>query len=125
MSTYRPAPASEVPTTSLTQWRAYRVKSKHPKVHNTVHLVGRVADDGDGRVSSAVKRWDATTQEGVTASGRVYRLIGQPGSSMDALYVWREWCKQHKITEIKDVSERYVAKAKQPRKRVLKARAAA
>ena len=118
MSIYKPAPADAVPAITLSAWRVYRIKSKLRKLNNGVHLVGRNEAVGDGRVSSALKKWNPETREGITRSGRVYTLVGEPGGSLDAAHVWSIWCKVNKVTSIQDVTARY-AKIRKPKKRVL------
>lgn len=81
------APVSLQPTTQLTHWQIYWVK--HPDGVIEHHLVGSA--DGEGRVSSKVLQVDATQRKVITRSGRVYSLTGEPGSDLDAQYVWNRW----------------------------------
>ena len=44
-----------------------------------------------GRVSSAIVRFDPDGMAGTTASGRVYRLVGEPDGDGDALVLRDAW----------------------------------
>lgn len=47
----------------------------------------------EGRVSSAIVKFDPETMTGITSSGRSYRLEGPVGSDDDAEYVKRAWLR--------------------------------
>lgn len=110
MSIYRPKPATDIPIVYLSEWRAYRIKSKHPQLKDTTHLVGRNIDDEDGRVSSPVKSWKPSKMQAITRSGRIYQLVGKPGGCLDGQYVWGTWCKLNSVTDIKDETEKFTGK---------------
>nr|WP_232440330.1 hypothetical protein [Burkholderia ubonensis] len=74
----------------------------------TRHFVGADARDSTGRVSSEVVTFDRLTLRGQTRSGRVYQLIGQPGWSSNAEYVWRCWCKVNSVASYADVTRQLV-----------------
>lgn len=63
------------------------------------YFVGTRADDGSGRVSTAVVEFDTERQRGRTESGRVYELLGPPGRSRNGEYVWSIYKVANRITE--------------------------
>ena len=102
MSVWRVAPVEDQPEVVLTGWAVYEVVSERwPEP--TIHFVGRCVKPWEGRVSSAISTFDATTMKGITASGRVYQLRGEPGFDSDAWYTFNAWCSINKITEFKEV----------------------
>lgn len=78
---------AEQPTTEMTQWQVVLVTDD--SAVRTRHLVGWA--NWEGRVSSAVKRWDWSNRTATTGSGRVYRLVGESGFDRDADYVFSRW----------------------------------
>jgi hypothetical protein len=68
----------EKPSVALVMWKIFEVDEE------TRHFVGADSSDFTGRVSSAVVAFDASTMRGVTQSGRVYELQGNPGNSEQA-----------------------------------------
>ncbi|HEU4460876.1 MAG TPA: hypothetical protein VFR90_17275 [Methylibium sp.] len=73
------------PVIHLERWRVFELSTGER------HLVGWNRDAAEGRVSSTVTVFDAEDRQAVTRSGRVYRLCGEPGHSVDGLYVWDQW----------------------------------
>ena len=86
---YLSAPVAVEPERYLEAWQIEKVWSEEAGI--TFHFFGRDCRYYDGRVSSAIKSFDAKTMQGVTRSGRVYQLVGLPGHSADAEYVLRHW----------------------------------
>lgn len=125
MSVYRPAPTSEVPVLHLSAWRIFKIKSKLRRLSGAVVLVGRDESTGHGRVSSALKKWNAATREAITQSGRVYKIVGDSGMSLDAAYVFDVWCKRWRVTNTTDVTARYEKKVKAAKAPKLKRKVAA
>lgn len=97
LSVWRPAPVEEEPEVILQSWRIVLVTSKLWK-EQTLHLVGQCTHPWEGRVSSALVALDVTTRCAKTESGRVYKLVGTPGISSDAEYVWNVWIARNKVT---------------------------
>ncbi len=91
MPIWTPPPVAEAPGLLLSGWRAYKVFVPEKYGHPTAHLVGYNETDGEGRVSSALVKFDLATRCGVTASGRIYRLTNHEGLGGDAAYVWNKW----------------------------------
>jgi hypothetical protein len=73
----------------------------------TQHFIGYDVDCEEGRVSSAVQKFDRATRKGVTHSGRVYELLGRPGGNLDADYVWQIWKNVNRVTTELDVTSSY------------------
>lgn len=63
--------------------------------HLGIHLVGLA--DGEGRVSTPIKKYDSNSQIAITSSGRRYK-IGDEGMHMDAEHVWTTYAHVNKIT---------------------------
>ncbi|WP_414446773.1 hypothetical protein AB4851_08270 [Burkholderia sp. 22PA0099] len=87
------------PSVMLALWKILRVDA------GTQHFVGADTRDYTGRVSTAIVRFDAAAMVGETSSGRVYSLVGAPGDSEQADYVWDTWCVQNGIRAFEDVTE--------------------
>ena len=52
------------------------------------YFVGTRADNGRGRVSTAIVEFDPERRRGRTQSGRIYELQGAPGYSSNGEYFW-------------------------------------
>jgi len=78
------APVTQEPVTIMTIWSV--VKSHWADGRCSRHLVGQA--NCEGRVCSAIQRFDLQGMEAQTQSGRLYRLLGDPGRDRDALYVF-------------------------------------
>lgn len=115
MSTYRPAPASEVPLVNLSRWRVKKITSSLKRLGTAIVLVGTDEATGDGRVSSQVKKFDPKTRQAITSTGRVYQLVGPSGMTLDAAYVFGVWCKKWRVTADVDITARYEKKARKPK----------
>ena len=96
---------AEQPSITLVRWRVLEV-TEGPRVGER-HLVGYNEEDWEGRVSTAIMSFDATTKLCITKSGRVYKLVGPACYDADGDYVWRWWAKVNEITDEIDVSSEY------------------
>lgn len=104
-SIWRPASVTAEPEVNLSQWAVFRVAGDADTDSDTVHFVG---DTGyEGRVCSPIKTYDPTTRRGITQSGRIYGLVGKPGLSSDARYVWGHWLSMCGNPEYTDITESY------------------
>jgi hypothetical protein len=65
------------------------------------YFVGRDIREA-GRVSTRIVEFDEENKVGKTASGRVYKLVGNPGYSGDGEYVWRIYKQANGLTETED-----------------------
>ena len=63
------------------------------------YFVGNRADNGSGRVSTAIVEFDPERRRGRTQSGRVYELLGAQGYSSNGEYVWSIYKVANGITE--------------------------
>jgi len=99
---------SAEPEIVLIRWRVLETKN------GDRHFVGARADDLTGRVSSTIVQFDAQRRSGVTLSGRIYELSGEPGLNLDADYVWDMWRRANGITQYEDVTGLVIAVPKNP-----------
>jgi hypothetical protein len=95
-------PIVERPEINLRNWRVARTDA------GSHHFIGHDIEECEGRVSTAIARFDRTTRKGVTASGRVYEVHGDPGHNADAEYVWRMWMRANRLAETSDVTTEYL-----------------
>lgn len=102
MSVWSATPVDEVPELVLSSWAIMEVSDGETV---TRHFAGYNETEGEGRASSAIVTFDAATMKGVTSSGRVYQLRGDPGLRGDGLYVWGRWERINGVTESRDVSQ--------------------
>lgn len=102
---WKAASVEHQPNATLTRWRVYEVKLPSEE-HRTRHFVGNAIESwNEGHASSKVVSFDAKTKKGVTRSGRVYVLHGQPGWCRDGAYTWNWWLGMNKATDIVDVTD--------------------
>lgn len=103
MSIWRATSIKQTPEIELASWRIYEVESELLS-KKTRHFVGYNLTEREGRVSSAIVEFDPVAMIGRTSSGRIYKLVGDPGTSQDASYVWSQWCKINQISSIEEVN---------------------
>ena len=48
---------------------------------------------------------DYEAARAVTQSGRIYELVGEPGSDPDTEYVWREWVILNSVERWDDITD--------------------
>ena len=107
-SIWKPTDVTQEPHVRMHSWQVYLVKGKlstDPVCQDTIHFNGYIGYEG--RVSSPVLQYDAKTHRGVTASGRIYELVGASGYNGDAQYVWNRWLGMMGNPESITVSENY------------------
>lgn len=92
---------SQRPYIGLIIWQVIEIDA------GTRHFVGYDIAASEGRVSTPILRFDSTTRAGVTASGRVYALLGPPGHDKDAHYVWGLWKRVNGVKSERDVTDEY------------------
>jgi hypothetical protein len=105
MPIWKTAPVNDEPGISLLQWSVLETHD------GTRHFVGADERDLTGRVSSEVVTFDRLTLRGQTRSGRIYQLIGQPGWSSNAEYVWKCWRKVNSVTSYTDITKQLLVGA--------------
>jgi len=94
---------SQQPVVLLVRWQVIEVQTKDQVVQR--HFVGYNMMGWEGRVSTAIEHFDPVAKRGITRSGRVYQLEGEPGLDPDALWVWRMWAPAQGFCDEKDVTE--------------------
>ena len=104
MAVWVASPVAAVPVVRLGRWRVYEAADTG---HH--HFAGRNLDKNTGRVSTAIREYDAAKRQGLTESGRVYELTGAPAaeSDADAEYVWQAWCALNRVSSYVDVTHQY------------------
>ena len=111
MSIWGTTSVTDTPEVVLSSWRVMEVTSPYWE-GTSKHFVGYNETEHEGRVSSEIQSFDATTGKGITRSGRVYQLVGSSGYNSDAQYVWQRWKNiNHAETEI-DVTDKIEALCK-------------
>jgi hypothetical protein len=102
------------PQATLSSWQAYEVQ-REAVGRATRHLVGYVLEHREGRVTSEIVEVEAGRRLVRTASGRVYKVVGAPGSEPDARYTWSRWLDIHKATVLAEVTgQLFEARAQSP-----------
>jgi hypothetical protein len=76
------------------------------------HLVGFIPSRRTGRVTSAIQKFCPEKRTITTQSGRVYTLVGMPGSSDDGQYVWKYWSAGNGVIHDTDVTDEYTRQIK-------------
>lgn len=112
------AEIADEPEIRLNSWRLYEAVGVYGDGIESRHFVGALTDDGSGRVSSRIEQFDSISGRGLTMSGRVYELVGQPGLSSEGEYVWKAFCRINEVTAMRDVTAELLAAP--PRLRVVK-----
>ncbi|MBP0638010.1 hypothetical protein [Cupriavidus sp. AcVe19-6a] len=103
------------PEIVLRKWRVFATeRGEH-------HFVGQNVESSNGRVSSAIIKFDRETRIGTTRSGRRYVLQGPSGRDEDAMHTWTVWKMLNDVKSAKNISSEYedghdepVSEAKQP-----------
>ena len=90
-SVWKVAPVSQAPSITLTNWSIRHATDGD-------HFVGTA--DYYGRVSTPIVTFDEATKKGITTSGRIYQLVGEPGHSGDAEHTWGMYKDINQITEL-------------------------
>ncbi len=104
MPLWKPAPVDQSPEVVLESWRIMEVTSPYWDGASR-HFVGYNISDREGRVSSEIVVFDTDKMCGITRSGRVYKLIGEPGHNSDAGYVWQRWKDMNHVETESDVTD--------------------
>jgi hypothetical protein len=95
---WKVASIAEEPEVRISRWRIIEISA------GTKHFVGVDQLDLSGRFSSAIVVFDSQMLRGQTVSGRVYQLMGVPGRSDNADYVWQQWCAINEVESFSDVT---------------------
>jgi len=85
-------PVGVEPAKWLESWQIYKViSSKSPMENFGFHFIGYDIRCRQGAVSSKIDQFDPAMMRGVTRSGRIYQLVGMPGSDPDAQHTINGW----------------------------------
>lgn len=95
---WRVATVEEQPSLTLIRWSILETDA------GTRHLVGFCPQNMEGRVSSAIVRFDPGSMRCITGSGRVYQMEGAPGYDDDGAYVWEAWMRINSVNAWIDVT---------------------
>jgi hypothetical protein len=98
-------PVEMVPRIILYSWSIRECTVNHMQSR---HFVGYNLAEREGRVSSLIVEFDLNARCGITRSGRVYELVGDPGKNLDAEYTFNVWQHMCGVTKILDVTEQMV-----------------
>jgi hypothetical protein len=90
------APIEREPEIKLASWSVRELPG------GDRHFVGWNTRGVEGRVSSRIVSFDPEARRGVTNSGRVYELVGDEGTNLDANYVWHVWCGGRTVAQDPD-----------------------
>ena len=99
MSIWAVSSVEDHPEAELVSWRVFELEN------GDRHFCGYETNFREGRVCSRVESFDPESRQGLTSSGRCYRLLGAPGHNSDALYVWDRWRSRNAVTAFTDVSD--------------------
>lgn len=102
---WKTTPVSEQPSLTLRDWAIFEVEDADGPAKASRHFAGYVNENGEGRASSEIVTFDKISRRGVTASGRVYELVGEPGLTGDAQYVWDGWKRINQIVKERDITK--------------------
>jgi hypothetical protein len=99
---------SAEPQKWLESWQVYLVVDAkiQPELFG-YHFVGYDIQGGHGAVSSKVEQFDSVKMCGITNSGRIYQLVGMPGTDSDAQYTLSSWAITNQVTVV-DATEEFV-----------------
>ncbi|MCL7421773.1 MAG: hypothetical protein M8364_12795 [Methylobacter sp.] len=107
-------PADEVkdqPQVDIVAWSIHGV-SFHNE-NEVVHLLTGFVLDKKWRVTTAIQHFDSDNKRITTNSGRVYNLLGQPGSKDAELELaWQIWKMTNNVSSDVDVTDEYATKIK-------------
>jgi hypothetical protein len=106
MTIWTVKPINEAPEIELEQWQIIEARSPYWD-GVTRHFVGYNITDCEGRVSSAITQFDETKMQGITRSGRVYKLVGKPNWNKDAEYVWCRWCSINHVEDQQNITKEF------------------
>jgi hypothetical protein len=98
------APVGEYPGPGVIAASGKTINGAFPKSFVAAIAQHRFAE---GRVSKAIESLDLVARTGVTRSGRLYELIGEPGSDPDADYVWAMWARANGVTRARTRRRNY------------------
>lgn len=91
-------PVTVEPEKWLASWQIYKaISSKFSMSNFGYHFVGFDVRGRHGAVSSKLEQFDPLKMRGITQSGRIYQLLGEPGIDPDAQYTLEGWIRQNQV----------------------------
>jgi len=100
---------NEEPETTLVNWQIFEARWHRTGHFKTIHFVGDSLGLAGGRVSSSIQKFDKSTMQGISRSGRIYRLSGPPGQSHEAEKLWEDWQFKFGAPEVKCITDKYLS----------------
>lgn len=101
-------PVAIEPEKWLASWQIYKaISSKYPMSNFGYHIVGFDVRGRHGAVSSKLEQFDPLKMRGITQSGRIYQLLGEPGVDPDAQYTLEGWSKQNQVV-MQEATEEFI-----------------
>lgn len=101
-------PVAIEPEKWLASWQIYKaISSKYPMSNFGYHIVGFDVRGRHGAVSSKLEQFDPLKMRGITQSGRIYQLLGEPGVDPDAQYTLGEWSRQNQVV-MQDATKEFI-----------------
>lgn len=94
-------PLEVQPALDLSHWRVSEVAVGGKRER---HVWGWNCIDLEGRASSAITKLQPESRTVVTASGRLYRLLGSPGWNSDGAHTWGRWMAINQAADEIDVT---------------------
>lgn len=96
------SPSVEVqPLVFLSRWQVMKIAD------GSRHFIGHNMAMKTGRASTRIVKFDSVTRRGLTASGRIYELVGDSSIDAEANHLWAVICAQAEVTSI-DISSEYL-----------------
>jgi ribosomal protein L34 len=90
---------TDEPEVSISQWRILETPDGQR------YFVGHDDRHRTGRVSTPVRTFDPSIQQGESKSGRRYRMVGPPGRAVDGQWLWDRCCKVREVESYIDVTQ--------------------
>lgn len=106
--TWLGAPVLATPDVYLSEWSAFVCNWGDKPVAPSTHLVGYRSATGKSRTSSAVLSFDPETRRAITASGKVYELVGAPNPQSDARFMRSQWFSVNGGAYLRDATDEFV-----------------
>lgn len=97
------SPVSEAPFVVLVGWRVFELQLPD-RPFRTRHFCGTKAQDGHGKASTAIVKFDPPDKRGYTESGRQYLLIDSPGLDINADFAWASFVSVNRAQAVVDVT---------------------
>lgn len=98
--------ATDPENISLRRWRVMEIASTDGVLSR--HVYGHDITNNLGRASSPIQAFDLETMAATTRSGKIYYLVGLPGSAKLGRAAWRKWCRENAVVSEKDVTDEYL-----------------